>query len=817
MTGRNEMISPDGVLVSPDAGTPSVLAPLPAAAPGWDAPLEALEFDAVMADVAGFAVGPLGARRILGRRPAADVAWAREELAAVEELAGLERVGTGIVAEPVPEIDQVLARLRLPGSVLDGVELRDCRRVLSAARLVLAELRRVEAAAPRVGRLMQPAPDKQHERRLELALDDDGGVRDSASPALASARSEIHVARERLIQRLEAILRSLGAEGGVTLRDGRYVIPVPRDLRQRPDGIIHGESASGATLYLEPGSVVPLGNALREAGARALREERKVLRDLTAMLRPAADDMRRLHAMCVAADDLGARARWAVARDGHAPALVSQPGDIWIVNGRHPLLLITPGVTRVVPFDLALEPTQRTVLLSGPNTGGKSVLLKAVGLFTALAQSGIVPPVGSGSRLPAVSRIFADIGDRQSISASLSTFSAHAAILRDILEHADDSSLVLLDEIGSGTDPAEGGALAAASLQALTTRGALSLATTHLGALKELATRVPGVVNASLQFDAATLQPTYHLVMGIPGRSYGLAIARRLGIPADVLAEAEAQVPDRERSLDVLLATVEERQRSLSLREAELTARLLETQARQQTLAAQGEAQELRERELRRREREAERAAQSQLRQYLLDARALVEQAVARVEAGGEAAAREARRTVEQAAGAAAAALRRGAQESGAEREPVLQVNQRVRLSGGTVGQVLERRGDGKVVVRVGSLKLVTDVHALEPVNAPPEPSRPRPATTDHADRDGVYQIDLRGMTGDEAEQVVVGALDAAVLAEQPYLRIIHGKGTGVVRDRVQQVIRGDRRIKSHGFAPSNQGGTGVTLVEFAS
>ncbi|MDH4130877.1 MAG: Smr/MutS family protein [Gemmatimonadota bacterium] len=817
MTDRNETTSPDGVLVSPDAGTPSALAPLPPAAPGWTAALEALEFDAVIADVAGFAVGSLGAARIRSRRPATDLAWAREELAAVEELAGLERAGTGIMAEPVPELDQVLARLRIVGSVLEGVELRDCRRVLSAARLVLAELRRVEAAAPRVARLIQPAPDKQHERRLEHALDDDGGVKDNASPALAAARGEIHVARERLVQRLEAMLRTLGGEGGVTLRDGRYVIPVPRDLRHRPDGIIHGESASGATLYLEPGSAVPLGNALREAEARALREELKVLRDLTAMLRPAADDLRRLHAMCVAVDDLRARARWAVARDGHAPALVSQPGDTRIVNGRHPLLLITPDVTTVVPFDLALDPEQRTVLLSGPNTGGKSVLLKAVGLLTALAQSGIVPPVGPGSRLPAVNRIFADIGDRQSISASLSTFSAHAAILRDILEHADAAALVLLDEVGSGTDPAEGGALAGASLQALTARGALTFATTHLGALKELATRVAGVVNASLQFDAATLRPTYHLVMGVPGRSYGLAIARRLGLPADVLAEAEAQVPDRERSLDVLLATVEERQRSLSLRESELTARLTEAEARQQALAAQGEAQELRERELRRRERDAERSARSQVRQYLLDARTLVEQAVARVEAGGEAAAREARRTVEQAAAAAAAALRRDERQAGAGREPPLEVDQRVRLSGGTVGQVLERRGDGKVVVRVGSLKLVTDVHALEPLGSAPEPRRPGPAHASHSTREATYEVDLRGMTGDEAEQVVVGALDAAVLADQPYLRIIHGKGTGVVRERVQQIVRGDRRIKSHGFAPPNQGGAGVTLVEFAT
>lgn len=831
MNDQTETDLPNGVLVSLDAGTPSALE-----GGGWG---EALEFPAVLEQVAGFAAGPLGAESVRRRRPVSDVPWIQSELLKVEELARLARAARGLAPEAVPELARPLARLRIPGSVLDGPELVAFRRTLAAARLVSAELRRIAADAPHVAALEAPPAEKSLERRLEQALDDDGGVRDTASPALAAARSDIRTARERLVQRLEAILRATGGEGTVTLRDGRYVIPVSRDLRNRPDGIVVGESASGATLYIEPASTIPLGNALREAQALAVREELKVLRSLTDMLRPEIQCLRDLHAMCVTVDDLSARAKWAVAVDGHAPSVSLAPAELRIVNGRHPLLMLAvrrPGGQAVsessqtgnggqgtgngpVPFDLTLEGPERTVLLSGPNTGGKSVLLKAVGLHLLLAQSGIVPPVGPGSALPVVTRIFADIGDRQSIAASLSTFSAHLALLRVILIEADDASLVLLDEIGSGTDPAEGGALASATLETLTRRGTMTLATTHLGALKELATRTPGIVNASLQFDAATLQPTYRLVKGIPGRSYGLAIARRLGLPEEVLASAEAQVPDRERSLDALLAAVELREREQMRRETELAAQATEYQARAGALESRAESQAIREAALRKREKEAERAAREQARHYLLEAREKVEAAIAKVEAAADSeSAREARRMVEQAAGAEAEALKAIDREAGGReggKAEDLPAGQRVRLESGTVGEVLEARGDGKVVVRVGSLKLVVDPASLTPVQgesrrAAPPPSRPDPS--EGAD----YEIDLRGLTGDEAEQTVLAALDAAILAEQPYLRIIHGKGTGVVRERVQQVVRRDRRVKSHAFAPSNQGGTGVTMVEFS-
>ncbi|HET8633250.1 MAG TPA: Smr/MutS family protein, partial [Gemmatimonadales bacterium] len=591
---------------------------------------------------------------------------------------------------------------------------------------------------------------------------------------------------------------------------------VRRDLRSRPEGIVHDESASAGTLFIEPSAAVELGNAFREAQVAEERETLAVLRELTNLLRPTRPDLLAAFEMCIAVDDLVARARWAAELDAHAPDVAPAPAELRIVGGRHPLLLAQGQA--VVPFDLQMSTDERTLLVSGPNTGGKTVLLKAVALFSALAQSGIIPPVAEQSALPVFGRFAADIGDRQSIAASLSTFSAHVRALGAILHDADSSALVLLDEIGSGTDPAEGAALAAASIAQLTRRGALTLATTHLGQLKTLAQEEPGVVNASLQFDAATLTPTYHFQKGIPGRSYGLAIARRLGLPPDVLASAEERVPNAERSFDALLASVEERQRAVQRRETELAEREQRAAELSERLLAREERDTARATELDRRERDAERRARRDAREHLLAARRTIEEALAAARgAVDEERARDARRVLEDEIQAQGARL----QDDEAPFVPFaaaggsgLSLGDSVQTTAGVRAKLLELRGDGKAVVAAGAMRMVVPAESLtrvagrqlraEPVRSPDVPAVSAP-----------MEIDLRGMTGDEAEAATLAALDAAILAEHPMLRIIHGMGTGVVRERVRRTVKRDRRIRSAGYAPRNEGGSGVTIVEF--
>jgi len=661
--------------------------------------------------VAAHAAGPLGAARVTGRTPATDPVAIRAALAQVAELAALLLHDDGIRAELVPDIAATLELLAVPGSALEGPALAELTVALAAARVTAADLKRLAVDAPRAAALRVDPPPKEIETRLAQAIGPDGAVLDGASRDLARARQRVREARQRLVQKLEAILGALdpterAPDAAVTLRAGRYVIPIRTTARSRVGGIVHDESATRATVFVEPPEVIEFGNDLRAAEAAEQRELLRVLRELTDLLRPRRAEIAAAWEMCIAFDDLCARARYAVEVNGFVPAIGE--GPLKIRAGRHPLLI---GGELVVPFDLELAPDEFTVLVSGPNTGGKTVLIKAVGLLALLAQSGVVPPIGPQSSLPVFTEVFADIGDRQSIAASLSTFSAHVAALRGILDDAGNGSLVLLDEIGSGTDPAEGGALAAATLKALTRRRAVTLATTHLGALKQLAAETVGIVNASLQFDAETLTPTYRLLKGVPGRSYGLAIARRLGVASDVLAEAERAVPDAERTLDRLLAAVEGRSRELEARSAELDARGAQLD---QNLHNLQNLEDL-ARELAAREKALDADARVRARAYLLEARKTVEAALAQARAAvDEATAKEARRMVEE------AIEKTGGRAEGRKGgQTTLAVGDRVRTGQGKVGIVAEIRDDGRVVVEIGAIRLVVAPELLERVDGP--------------------------------------------------------------------------------------------------
>ena len=619
--------------------------------------LAAIEFPAALELVAQHAVSPLGAQRVRALRPQQDPWLVRHELERVAQYLARREAGDELGAEPFPDVSAALARLRLEGSVLEGKELADLGVALVAARAVHGRVTRVSRLAPLVAALGVEPPPREIENALAASLEPDGLVKDAASRDLAQARREVREVREDLVRRLSGVLASLDArlvppDATATVRGGRYVIPVRREARSRLGGIVHDESATHATLFVEPAEAIEQGNRLREAEAAEAREVLRVLRNLTERLRPHADALDAGFEMLIAVDACAARASFAA--DARAiPPVVADRGaaPLAIVKGLHPLLL--GGERPPVSFDLVLDPAERTVLVSGPNAGGKTVLLKAVGLIVALAQSGVLPPVGPGTTLPVFAALFADIGDRQSIQESLSTFSAHVASLREVLEGADASSLVLLDELGTGTDPAEGSALAASVLRALTGRGCTTLATTHLGSLKELASKEPGIVNASLQFDAVEITPTFRFTKGIPGRSYGLAIARRLGLDEAVLAEAERALPDGVRTLETTLAGLEARSQELSQREAELAARAAALEGDVARTARREAELAEREQEIRRKEKELERSGKRAMREYLLEARAEVEKAIAL--ARQEQREREARRQIEDAIAAVGA------------------------------------------------------------------------------------------------------------------------------------------------------------------
>ncbi len=784
-----------GVQVTRVAGTPSSFSPV--AAPQT---LAELEFDRVLALVAQHAVSDLGAASVRARVPVGDPETVREELATVAELARVLHESGRFCPVAVPDLTEVLEQLAMEGSVLDGLQLQALHAALCGMREVASQLAALGEDAPRVAALAVEVPPPRLEQAIERAIEPDGRVKDDASPALKRARRRLRDARERLIALLRGFLRELSPHEGeaeVTLRGGRYVIPVRAERRGRVKGIVHGESSSGATLFVEPAEAVELGNELNACEAEEARETLAVLRALTEEARPFATQVEGGWTMCVAADDCYARARYALVSEARVPRLAAAPAPLAIRRGAHPLLLAESD--EAVPFDLVLDEGETTVLVSGPNAGGKTVLLKAVGLLSAVAQAGVIPPVGPETTLPVFRRIFTDIGDHQSIDASLSTFSAHVARLKAILEEAEGGSLVLLDELGGGTDPIEGAALAGAVMLTLNAREPITIATTHLSQLKELAADTAGVVNASLEFDQATLAPTYRLLKGKPGRSYGLAIARRMGLPHDVLARADELTPEQARSLDAMLAELEAREAELARHEADVAA----TQARlsEESTVMRDRRSELEQRleTLGVREAELEREGREQARRFLLEARKRVEEALGLARAAvSEATAKEARRLVEE-----------GVKEEAEAIKKLEEQGWRVRGTGSG------ERGTGRPAApqptqgsRPAKRKRPAEPESSSEQTVPRSPF-PVPSDTQVS-----TELNLRGMRVEQAEAELLAALDAAVVADLPYLRIIHGKGTGALRAVVQELLAGDRRVARFHLAPPDQGGSGVTIVE---
>ena len=788
--------------------------------------LALLDLPRALAVVAERASSTLGAAEVRSLEPRVDREWLEGEHARVAGMRALVHGDEPWGPEAIPDVVAALRRLRVEGAGLNGPELLGVGIVLRSSRRSRASLG--DARRPAAGRAVlarlrdQLTEDRPIEDAIERIVDEEGRVRDDASPALRGIRRELAAAHGALIRIIEREMARLEEhhrvpDASVTVRNGRYVMPVRRGGQVAIGGIVHDSSQTGGTLFVEPPAAIEFGNKIRELEAEELREIDRILLEATDRVRPLRDELGASLNALIVLDSLYARARYAIEFSCASAELGAPHDGFAIVGGRHPLLL-AQGVA-VVPFDLTMLAGERTLLISGPNTGGKTVLLKAVGLLSMLAQCGVPVSVEPGSRLAVFDDVFADIGDEQSIEASLSTFSAHLRNLGEILRLSTDRSLALVDELGSGTDPVEGAALGGSILEALTARGVLTLATTHLGALKQLAGEHDGVVNASLQFDAVALAPTYRLVKGIPGRSYGISIAKRLNLPGSVIDRAEERLPIDERNATALIESLERRDKELTARERETAAMSIEARERAQRLAD-------RELHVRDREREVERASRQEARRYLLEARAEIERTIAELRrtTGGEIeeASRGARQRVERMAQEQGQALARvDAPASTDERGPgtgtgygeALREGDTVELStlGGRTGRVIDVRAD-EVVVAVGVMKFSVPAASLRRMTRQPS-ERAVALVGDAPEVDAPTEIDLRGMRADEAETAVLHAVDAAIRADLKELRVIHGKGTGALRAMVAEMLRKDTRVRSFRNGAWNEGGTGVTVV----
>lgn len=803
--------------------------------------LRALEFDKVLAYIAGFAVTDAGRKAVLAATPATDPGTVRRRLAATGDALAFMAKNPDWSFPDLRDPTPALNRLGVDGSVLAPADLAGIGTLLAAGRLLR---RSIAAGSQPPPSLEQLGSDLLEERALEAVLartaDDGGQVLDTASRELKQIRARLAGAHKRVVSHLESLLARVGdahrVQGAsVTIREGRYVMPVRREAKRSIGGYVHDESATGATVYVEPPSAIAMMNRIRELERAEAREIQRVLRRLTDRCRPLADALDRSLAALVEMDRRVAMARAARSWEGSAPAVADGQPDssanrsrrvpaLEIRRGRHPLLVAAGA--EPVPFDLALEPGEGIVVVTGPNAGGKTVFLKAAGLAAALSQSGIFPPVAPGTRLPVFDSFFADVGDQQSIADSLSTFSAHLRNLKETLRDAGPRSLVLIDEPGTGTDPKEGEAMARALVETLAEAGCTAIITSHMGRLKQMAAPGNRIVNASLAFDSDQLVPTYQFVKGRPGRSYGLSIARGLGFPARVLDRAEAYRDRAEARLDTLLASIERKEKEADhiLAEAE--------RERDRATKLRADLEE-KTAGLRRMEREQAARARAEARKMMLDARKEVDAAIAAVTARVRDAdslaqvSRRARRAVEEAA-AKLVAPSDGERESERSRAPGKQVpavpaaalapGTEVQVAGSKSTGILAAVQDGQATVALGSVRIRVPAERVFAVSAAPSgvPSGTAPPAAPAVGPDFApsAEIDLRGCRVDEAELALVRAVDEASVAGLGVLRVVHGKGTGALRAQVARVFSRDARIEDFRPGAPAEGGYGVTVAK---
>jgi DNA mismatch repair protein MutS2 len=666
--------------------------------------------------------------------------------------------------------------------------------------------------------------NKYLESRITSSIISPEEIADNASSTLADIRRHIRKAGERVRQSLNKIISSTGyakalQEPIITMRNNRYVVPVKADHKSEIPGLVHDVSASGATLFVEPVSAVQANNEIRELEAQEKKEIERILMELSAEVAQHGEDIITDYQTLLELDVIFAKAKLSYRMKAGAPAINGE-GRIVLRRARHPLL----DPKKAVPIDVRLGDDFDTLVITGPNTGGKTVTLKTIGLFCAMAQCGLHIPADDGSCVGVFEQIMAEIGDEQSIEQSLSTFSSHMTNIVRILEECTDNALVLFDELGAGTDPVEGAALAIAIIERVRGIGARIAATTHYAELKIYAMTTPGVMNASCEFDVETLSPTYRLLIGVPGKSNAFAISRRLGLDGAVIEDAKARIDGQSASFEEVLSELEKKRREMEDQHLE-TQRLLE-QAKQ----AEQKAEENRKQTDKQRENAA-KIARREADDILLQARQAAEEVYAELDAmrkkarskQPEADENSRRAEIMHKINESRDNLRQAAEDPALEPLPdrPIQAGARVKLLRvGTAAEVISVNRDGTLTLQAGIMKVTArpgDVQLLEGVNDKEKKKALSGASTGLRSAACPMELDGRGMMTDEVVPVVQRYLDNARMSKLNQVTIIHGKGTGALRKAVQDCLRREKGVKSYRLGVFGEGESGVTVVELKS
>lgn len=780
--------------------------------------LHTLEYRKILNKLMQYTQTPMGRLAAEELKPSGDFEGVKRLLQATDEAVNVDRLKGIPSFGGVSDIRPALKRASI-GGMLGTSELLSVGNTIGGARRVkrfLAAMHEDEKIEMLYALSDLLSEQKHVEDAIRACIDEDANVLDSASTELANIRRELRGGEARIREKLDSMIRSSSVakmlqDQLVTIRGDRFVIPVKAEYRSHFGGIVHDQSGSGATLFIEPESIVAMNNKLRETRLREEREIEIILHRLTDLVGGIAEEMAYDVDILGQLDFIFAKARIAREMKATQPRM-NDRGYLKLRKGRHPLI----SAELVVPLDAELGNQYSSIIVTGPNTGGKTVTLKTVGLLSLMSMSGLFIPAEEGSQMCVFDAIYADIGDEQSIEQSLSTFSSHMTNIISILKRMTPKSLILLDEVGAGTDPAEGSALAIAILEHIHRTECRMIATTHYSELKAYAYERKGVINASMEFDVQTLSPTYRLLIGVPGRSNAFAIAERLGLPGAILEHARGEVKEEDLRVEHMIASLEENR--LTAEQERERAEVIRREAEEFRKRQQLELEKLesqRDKRLEKAEKDASAIldkARKEAEEIIGDLRRLAMEEGASVK---EHKLIEARRRLDE----AEPAPRKKAVSRAAKAPRQLQPGDEVKLpSVNQKGYIVELSGTKEAVVQFGIMKMKVNVSDLEFLASAPDQPAPalRRATTVKRTRDENVrsELDLRGANLEEAIMETDRFIDEAFLGNLGQIYIIHGKGTGVLRTGIQEYLRKHRHVKSYRLGNYNEGGAGVTVAE---
>ena len=791
--------------------------------------LETLDYSTLRQVLATFADSPCGLLWIERLQPYGNQTEILDEFETVRECLDLLRQGLGLNFKGLTRSEEIFNKLVIEGVILTPGEILEISNQLNYVHSTKNALRRIVNESSRLALIGKKIADLSGLiNSLKGKISTDGNLEDNASIGLKRIRNEMIIARNRLYRSLEQIMRRHQSEHAiqddvVTIRNERFVIPVRVENRKELAGVVHGTSSSGATVFLEPLETLELNNSFVRLREQEQEEIREVLRQLTHCIRGKLEELRFAVEQLGYLDFVFAKARFSKQFQAVIPA-INEEGVLSIDNGRHPILEMALGETshKIVPITVKLDPDSRILVITGPNTGGKTVALKTVGLLALMALSAIPVPATSAN-VCVLSHVFADIGDRQSISENLSTFSSHLLNIQRILEQVCPPALVLLDELGTGTDPAEGSALGVAIVERFRKNGVLTVVTTHHNGLKMYAATTAGVTNASMEFDPKTLRPTYHLIQGIPGNSSGIDIAENLGLDASLISHARGMVSDTEKQIVYYSQhLMEEISRTSRVRSSlqkerqriETEKKALEAEYRQREEQRRQELDLIKEKAIARFEKEARKLLGDIQDKYLaIRARREIENQASKVR--GDLATE-----LESYPKQGFESTKKNAPTLVLEPPLTFQVGDKVRVARyGQQGVVLAAAGTGKWEVVIGNFKCLLDsseIEMLEPslANTTKQPVvDPGIRLNLQSPELSSNEINVIGCTANDAIQRVDKFLDSALVSSIPEVRLIHGSGMGVLRRALSDWLASQPYVSEFHPAAPNQGGSGVTIV----